>query len=113
MSIFHQMTLTLILKCGIDMVKMYYHPKNEISMSTHSKVIAQTDRHTDNTKTLPLPHTREVKSPFFFSNLDFELQHVIKVEPLKSFCIMWAEFTEHKKPCIEDVTLGYTSLRPT
>ena len=45
-------------------------------MSTHSKVIAQTDRqterhtdrqidrqtdrHTDMTKTLPLPHTREV-----------------------------------------------------
>ena len=36
-------------------------------MSTGSKVIAltdthtHTDRHTDTTKTLPLPHTREVK----------------------------------------------------
>ena len=40
-------------------------------MSTHSKVIARTDRqahkhththtHTDTMKTLPLPHTREVK----------------------------------------------------
>ena len=34
-------------------------------MSTASNVIAQTDRHagrhTDTTKTLPLPHTREVK----------------------------------------------------
>ena len=29
-------------------------------MSTASKVIAQTDRHTDTTKTLLLPHTREV-----------------------------------------------------
>ena len=38
-------------------------------MSTHSKVIARTDRqtdsthtdrHTDTTKTLPLPHTRKV-----------------------------------------------------
>ena len=32
-------------------------------MSTGSKVIAQTDRHTDRTKTLPLPHTREVTNP--------------------------------------------------
>ena len=33
-------------------------------MSTHSKVIAQTDRHTDTMKTLPLPHTREVIRSF-------------------------------------------------
>ena len=36
-------------------------------MSTHPKVIAQTDthtdRHTDTMKTLPLPHTQEVKMP--------------------------------------------------
>ena len=29
-------------------------------MSTHSKVIARTHTQTDSTKTLPLPHTREV-----------------------------------------------------
>ena len=48
-----------------------YAGGNEVSMSTHSKVIAQTERqtdrqththtHADTTKTLPLPHTREVK----------------------------------------------------
>ena len=58
--------MTLILKLDLDMVKMYHHIKNEVSMSTGSKVIAQTDTHrqtdthTDTTKTLPLPHTREV-----------------------------------------------------
>ena len=41
--------MTLILKLDLDMVKMYHHTKNEVSMSTGSKVIAQTDtqRHTD------------------------------------------------------------------
>ena len=38
--------MTLILKLDLDMVKMYHHTKNEVSMSSHSKVIAQTDRHT-------------------------------------------------------------------
>ena len=36
--------MTLILKLDLDMVKMYHHIKNEVSMSTASKVIAQTDR---------------------------------------------------------------------
>ena len=53
--------MALILKLDLDIVKMYHHTKNEVSMSTGSKVIAQTDRHTDTTKTLPLPLTREVK----------------------------------------------------
>ena len=43
--------MTLILKLDLDIVKMYHHTKNEDSMSTPSKVIAQTDtqtyRHTD------------------------------------------------------------------
>ena len=61
--------MTLILKLDLDMVKMYHHTKNEVCMSPHSKVIAQT--HTDtytNThthrhdkKTLPLLHMWEVK----------------------------------------------------
>ena len=52
--------MTLILKLDLDMVKMYHHTKNEVYMSTGSKVIARTHTHTDTTKTLPLPHTREV-----------------------------------------------------
>ena len=52
--------MTLILKPDLDIVKMYHHTKHELSMSNASKVIAQTDRHTDTTKTLPLPPTREV-----------------------------------------------------
>ena len=45
--------MTLILKLDLDIVKMYLHTKNEVSMSSSSKkVIAeqietQTDRHTD------------------------------------------------------------------
>ena len=35
------MTLTLIqFKIDLDIVKMYHHTKNEVSMSTGSKVIA-------------------------------------------------------------------------
>ena len=39
--------MTLILKLDLDIVKIYHHTKNEVSMSTGSKVIAQTDTHTD------------------------------------------------------------------
>ena len=39
--------MTLILKLDLDMVKMYLHTKNEVSMSRGSKVIALTDRNTD------------------------------------------------------------------
>ena len=39
--------MTLILKLDLDMVKMYYHTKNEVSMSRHLKIIAHTDRQTD------------------------------------------------------------------
>ena len=38
--------MTLILKLILDMVKMYQHTKTEVSMSRHSKVIAQIDRQT-------------------------------------------------------------------
>ena len=41
------MTLTLILKLDLNMVKMYHHTKNEVSMWTASKVIAWTEIHTD------------------------------------------------------------------
>ena len=39
--------MTLVLKLDLDIVKMYHHTKNEVSMSTPSKVIAQTDTQTD------------------------------------------------------------------
>ena len=39
--------MTLILKLDLDIVKIYHHTKNEVSMSTGSKVIARTDTHTD------------------------------------------------------------------
>ena len=45
--------MTLVLKLGLDMVKMYHHTKNAVSMSRHSKVLAQMDRQTDSMKTLP------------------------------------------------------------
>ena len=44
------LTLTLVLKLDLDVVKMYHQTKNEVSMSRHSKVIAQTDSQTDTQK---------------------------------------------------------------
>ena len=70
--------MTLILKHDLDIVQMYRHTKIEVSILTGSKVIVRTDkhtdrqtdwltdwlthrhRHTDTTKTLPLPHMWEV-----------------------------------------------------
>ena len=53
--------MSSVLKLDLDIIKMYHHTKNEVSMSRHSKVIVQTDRqthtrthrHTDSMKTLP------------------------------------------------------------
>ena len=39
--------MTSILKLGLNMVKIYLHTKNEVSMSRGSKGIALTDRNTD------------------------------------------------------------------
>ena len=36
--------MTLILKFDVDTVKMSHHTKNEVSMLSHSNLIAQTDR---------------------------------------------------------------------
>ena len=57
--------MTLVLKLDLDIVKMYHHTKNEISMSRHSKVIARTDRqthrHTDRQyENITFPHTGAV-----------------------------------------------------
>ena len=70
--------MTLILKLDLDMVKMYLHTKNEVSMWSSSKVIAWTDRNTDRqthrqadtqtdtqtdmTKNITYPHTWVVTS---------------------------------------------------
>ena len=40
--------MTLILKPDLDIVRMYHHTKNEVSMSTGRKVIARTDTHDEN-----------------------------------------------------------------
>ena len=56
--------MTLVLKLDLDMVKMYLHTKNEVSMSRHSKVIARTDRQT-RTHTHTHTHTHSMKTlPF-------------------------------------------------
>ena len=39
--------MTSALKLVLDMVKMYHHTKNEVSMSTASKVRARTGTQTD------------------------------------------------------------------
>ena len=38
--------MALILKLDLDIVKKYHHTKNEVSVSTHSKGMTQTDTHT-------------------------------------------------------------------
>ena len=53
--------MTLILKLDLDIVKMYHHMKNEVSMSTGSKVIARTDRQTD-THTHTHTHDKNITS---------------------------------------------------
>ena len=53
--------MTLVLKLDLDMVKMYHHTKNEVSLSRHSKVIACTDRQTHRQyENITFPHTQAV-----------------------------------------------------
>ena len=63
--------MTLIPKLDLDMVKMYHHTQNEVSMSRHSKVIAQKDTHTDRHthrqhENITFPHTWAVTTQFRF-----------------------------------------------
>ena len=59
--------MNLVLKLDLDMIKMYHHTENEVSMSRHLKVIARTDtqthtqthRHHEN---ITLPRTRGAKN---------------------------------------------------
>ena len=79
--------MSLILKHDLDIIKMYHHTKNEVSMLTGSKGTARTDTHTHTethththththtlTKTLPLPHTREV-----ITSTAYEMDYLIKL----------------------------------
>ena len=73
MSIFHEMTLTLTQwlytqtwpRYGQDVTpyqKWSFYVNSFKSYSPNRQTHTQIHRHTDTTKTLPLPHTREVKT---------------------------------------------------
>ena len=50
----------MILKLDLDILKMYHHTKNEVFMSTGSKVIAQKDTQSDRlTHTHTHTHTHD------------------------------------------------------
>ena len=56
-------TLTLIHKHELDMLKMYLHTKNKVSRSMLSKMSApagQTDTQTDATELITMPHLHVV-----------------------------------------------------
>ena len=82
--------INLVLKLDLDMVKMYHHAKNEVSMSRHSKVTARTDRQTDKTQrhyeNFTFPHTQAVTTNNVHSILQ---QHCTSPSPS-----MWSEATE-------------------
>ena len=98
MSIFLDLDLdpmTLMLKLDLDMVKMYHHTKNEVSLSTHSKVIApeQTD-----TQTLTHRHHENITSTayaggndgncFHFHAWSCHSCHYWSLYPLQSVCLI-------------------------
>ena len=62
--------MALVLKLDLDMFKIYHHTQNEVFMSQHSKVIAQTDTQADmhrwthrQYENITFPHMPEVKIP--------------------------------------------------
>ena len=57
--------MTLILQLDLDIVKMYHHTKNEVSMSTGSKVIARTDTQTDG-QTDRKTHTHTLRKHYLY-----------------------------------------------
>ena len=78
--------MTLVLKIDLDMVKMSYHTKNEVSMSRHSKVIACPDTHTDthrHTQTQTHTHTQ-------YENITFPFTWVV----IKAFAINYGDRTQ-------------------
>ena len=81
-------------------------------MSTHPKVIARTDSHTsrhthtDTTKTLPLPHTREVtnrkKHGLLFNYYNISTVRPIEFDPKnpESVPIPVGSIHEYARPCV-------------
>ena len=59
--------MNLILKLNFDMVKMYHHTKNEVFMSTASKVTAQTGKHR-HTHTHTHTHNENITSTVYMSH---------------------------------------------
>ena len=81
--------MTLILKLELDMVKMQHHTKNEVSMSTHSKVIAWTDKRTDRQTQRKHRVTIPCKRSFDFTWNLHEIQRIsgeIHPKPYKIRC---------------------------
>ena len=67
--------MTLVLKLDLEMIMMYYHTKNEVSMSGHSKVIHRTDTQTQTHRqyeNITFPYTRTVIM-IYFRNSKLEL----------------------------------------
>ena len=58
----------MVLKLDLDMVKMYHHTKNEVSMSRHSKVLAQTDKHRTGRQTGRQTDSPRVRAVINFAN---------------------------------------------
>ena len=80
----------------------YGHTKNEVSMWTASKVIVrtdtdrQTDRQRDTTKTLPLPHTREVTTK---NNNNNNNKNTIENKKAVLRFVLWTQFRNHRRSC--------------
>ena len=83
--------MTLFLKLDLDMIKMYYHAKIEVSMSRHSKVIVQMDRQYEN---ITFPHMRVVKIEklaklISITNLSFSSVPYLIREPVCPQCSIY------------------------
>ena len=57
--------MTLIPKLDLDMVKMYHDTKIEVSVSTHSKVTAQTHRHSHTHRHTHADMTKNITSTVY------------------------------------------------
>ena len=57
-------SMTFILELGLDIIQMYHHTKDKVSMSRHSSVIAQTQTQTDKQdENITLPYMWVVTVP--------------------------------------------------
>ena len=63
--------MTLVLKLDLDIVKMFHHTKDKVSVSRYSKVIARTDTQIDT-------HTE-------YENITLLTRAVTKVNPISGF----------------------------